>query len=230
MNDQLTLDVQLRLDWNFDNFISGENIQIISALKKIKNESASYFIWGKKGSGKTHLLNALCHDFQSRFPEASLAYLPLGEDFDFPTSCLDGLESCDLVCIENIDAVMGNNEWEQALFHFLNRMNDRERIIFISSNKPLTRLSVALPDLKSRISAALNFELKALKDDQVFVALRIKAIERGIKLDEDVLNYIEKRGPRDLLSLVNVLDTLDRESLKEKRAITVPFLKNYTDW
>jgi len=71
MNDQLTLDVQLRLDWNFDNFISGENIQIISSLKKIKNESASYFLWGKKGSGKTHLLNALCHDFQSRFPEAS---------------------------------------------------------------------------------------------------------------------------------------------------------------
>jgi len=82
MNDQLVLDIQLRSDLKFDNFLLGDNEQVLTNIKNIQKEHDCYFLWGVKGSGKTHLLNALCHDFQHRFPDTSLAYLPLGEDIE----------------------------------------------------------------------------------------------------------------------------------------------------
>lgn len=230
MNDQLILDIQLRSDWQFDNFILGENTQLLEHLKSIEESYAFYFVWGINGSGKTHLLNALCHDFQFRFPYVSLVYLPLGGEINFPPSCLEGLENCQMVCIDNIDAVLGDKEWEHALFHFLNRMKDSERVTVLSASQHLSQLKIDLPDLKSRIGAALNFELKPLKNDQAMLALKQKAVERGIKLDEEVLSYIEKRGPRNMNKLVEFLNILDAESLKEKRVITVPFLKKLVTW
>jgi DnaA family protein len=230
MNDQLTLDVQLRSDWNFDNFHIAENQQVVSYLQNINKQWTSIFIWGEQASGKTHLLNALCHDYQFKHPEVSLVYLPLAEDYDFSASCLDGLESCDLVCIDDIDKMLANDEWEQSLFHFINRMKDNERALVLSSSQPLKKLTINLPDLRSRLSEALNLELKPLKGDDLLTVLNQKAFERGIRLDEEVLAYIEKRGPRSMSSLVDLLDTLDKESLKEKRVITVPFLKKFVSW
>lgn len=230
MNDQLLLDIQLRSDWKFDNFLAGENTQLLESLKSIEQGYSCYFLWGVEACGKTHLLNALCHDFQFHHPNAALLYLPLGGDVAFPSSCLEGLETCELVCIDNIDVVLSNKEWEQALFHFLNRMQDSEHVVILSASQRLSNLTINLPDLKSRLGAALQFELKALKNEQSVQALKQQALERGIKLDDEVVNYIEKRGPRNMRDLISLLDTLDKASLKEKRTITVPFLKKWVSW
>lgn len=230
MKDQLLLDIQLRSDWRFDNFLTGDNSQLLETLKTIEPGYGCYFLWGSDACGKTHLLNALCHDFQFRYPSTSLLYLPLGGDIDFPSTCLEGLESCQLVCIDNVDAVFGNKQWERALFHFLNRMQDREQLVILSASQHLSALSINLPDLKSRIGAALQFELKPLKNEQSVYALKQKAFERGMKIDDEVLHYIEKRGPRNMADLIALLDKLDKESLKEKRTITVPFLKKWVSW
>jgi len=45
MNDQLVLDIQLRSDLKFDNFLLGDNEQVLTNIKNIQKEHDCYFLW-----------------------------------------------------------------------------------------------------------------------------------------------------------------------------------------
>jgi DnaA family protein len=67
--------------------------------------------------------------------------------------------------------------------------------------------------------------LESLDDDGRRSVLLQRALQRGLELDDAVLDYMFKRVGRDLLTLTTLLDKLDRESLAAQRKITVPFLR-----
>jgi len=231
-NDQLTLDIQLCADFQFENFVQGNNQQLIEQLQNLSELSSGVFLWGTQSSGKTHLLNALCQRYQKNNTSAQVMYLPLGADI-VPES-LDGMEQCALVCLDNLDRVFeqhtDQSAWEQALFNFINRMSDLGKYFVLCSSLPLAELNILLPDLQSRLGAALHFEVVALDADHAIELFCLKAKERGIGLEQGVLSYMAKRGPRDVKSLLLLLDVLDEQSLKAKKVITVPFLKQCIDW
>jgi DnaA family protein len=228
MKDQLTLDVHLRADKRFDNFVSGANKQLLEHLTQAKQSERGFYIWGTEGLGKSHLLHALGVWHQENF-EAPVAILPLKEDI-FPPESLQGLEVCQLVCIDDLDSVVGHEEWEQALFHLINRLIDNDRLLLVSSSEPLSRLAVKTPDLKSRLGNLVNYELRPLDDEERTQALALRALEKGIKLEQEVLNYISLRGPRDMSLLMTSLKKLEEASLKEKRLVTKPFVKEVLAW
>ncbi len=229
MLQQMALDIRLKADCLFENFQAGVNQQVIDSIKSPDAVQTNLFLWGGLGLGKTHLLIAACHDYQLRFPGRPLMYLDLS-DPTIPPDALEGMEFCSLVCLDGLDQILGEAAWEDALFHFLNRMKDAEHRWIASSRKPLAQLSISLPDLKSRLGAALQFELKALSSDQNIEVFREKARSLGLDLEDDVVAYLSKRAPRDLSSLLELLDILDAKSLEHKRAVTVPFLKQWVSW
>ena len=240
MNDQLTLDVNLRADESFENFVMGENQQLVEVLKGNSGLGKGVFLWGATGLGKSHLLNALCQHRQQQFPEQRVAYIPLGGEISFPADSLLGLEACQLVAIDNIDAVLvesdptrnvsETDEWQRALFHLINRLHDQQATLVVTSSKALKHIEVSLPDLASRLANLTLFELRPLNDEQCLVALAQGALQRGIKLEAEVLNYVAQRGPRDMGKLMDLLERLDQESLKAKRVITIPFIKQFVQW
>ena len=93
-----------------------------------------------------------------------------------------------------------------------------------TSNNP-RKLDCLLPDLASRLIWGGSFQLKILNDEDKPKALKTKAAQRGFELNDRVIEYLFRHYPRDIGSLMDLLDKLDKESLVQKTKITVPFVK-----
>jgi DnaA family protein len=230
LNEQLPLAVQLRDDATFDNFFTGANGLLISELRRQLSGGENYlYIYGGLGSGRSHLLQAACHWAGQHQHDA--VFLPLDELVDYPPQqLLEGLEQQHLLCLDNIEAVLGNKIWEEALFHLFNRCRDAGTCLLISAASAVRELSVTLPDLRSRLSWGVLYQLQPLTDEDRAQVLRMRAEQRGVELPEDVCQFIVQRSQRDMPALMKTLAILDDASLRERRRITKPFIKNILGW
>ena len=222
MNVQLPLKLLLTESATFSNFYPGENIQLVNALQE--GFDGCLFYWGGTGVGKTHLLHAICHEYMNK--GAKPVYLPL-DDHELDPLILEGLENYDLVCLDNIHAVAGQDNWETALFHLYNRVQENNTCLVISSTRPLASLDVKLADLLSRLGWGLVFQLLQLNDDDKQKALQQWAAIRGLEMNNEVAQYLLKHCPRDMKSLFEMLDRLDHASLAAQRKLTIPFVRGY---
>jgi DnaA family protein len=80
-------------------------------------------------------------------------------------------------------------------------------------------------DLRTRLAWGLVYQLKPLSDGEKALHLRAEAARRGLRLPDEVLAYLLTRLPRDLASLNQVLEALDRYSLETQRPVTVPLVR-----
>jgi len=80
-------------------------------------------------------------------------------------------------------------------------------------------------DLRTRLGWGLVFHLQALDDAGKQEALRQAARTRGLTLADEVPGYLLTHFRRDMHSLMQLLDALDRYSLEQQRAVTLPLLR-----
>lgn len=226
---QLTLSVGLRDDATLANYYSHHNDLAVQAIEGLAGgaDEPFVFLWGESGAGCSHLLQAACHSAGQN--QRSAFYLPLDLLQQGP-ELLDGLDQLDLVCIDQIQRVIGDPVWEEALFHFFNRIRDAGNSLLIAADAAPRQLRVALPDLASRLSWGLAFRVQALDDDGKLAALRARAHDRGIELSDEVSQFILHRSPRQTGEIFALLDRLDQASLSEQRKVTIPFVKQVLGW
>jgi len=229
-SQQLPLNVQLRDDATLDNYLFSEsNLPLRAILQRhlsAQGES-TVFLHGAADSGKSHLLQACCHLAEA----APALYLPLSDLVAYsPEEVLQGVEAMSLVALDDIHAVLGNDDWEESLFHFFNRARDAHCRVLVSANSAPRTLAVKLPDLASRLSWGLVYQLKPLDDGERKSLLCFRASRRGLHLTAEVANYILDRAPRAVSELLQVLDKLDKASLVEQRALSIPFVKKALNW
>jgi DnaA family protein len=230
---QLPLGVRLRDDATFANFYPGANAAALGYVERLCEADAGWtesliYLWGGSGVGRSHLLQAACLRFD-QFGEPA-AYLPLGLVAQYGTALLDNLEQFELVCLDDLDAVAGDKVWEEALFHLFNRLRDSGRRLLLSANAPPRELQIKLPDLKSRLTLALVFQLQQLSDEDKLRALQLRASRRGLQLSDEVGRFILTRGERSMSALFDLLECLDQASLQAQRKLTIPFLKETLGW
>lgn len=222
---QLTLGVGLKDEATFANFIAGKNQQIISELKNSasgKGERVIYFC-GASGEGCTHLLHACCHEANQH--GLTSVYLPLSNLNDFSPEIFEGLESLDLICIDDLHQIAGRPAWEEAFFHAYNRIHDAGKRLIVAANVVPKALGVVLPDLVSRLAWGIVFQLQSLSDVEKLQVLVMRAERRGMSLSEEVGKFILNHCPRHMSTLVAALNTLDKVSLAAQRKLTIPFVK-----
>ncbi len=216
---QLALGVRLRAGAVYESFAAGRNAEILTALRS--PGALPLWLWGAKGSGKTHLLQAAC----AAAGEAA-AYFPLERSFALPPEALAGYERTPVLCIDDVDQVAGERTWERALFRLFNEAADlHSRLIFAASVAP-RQAPWVLDDWRSRAAACVVYQLHELDDAGRIEALRLRAAQRGLQLPYETSEYLLKRMPRDLPSLFDVLDALDEASMVEQRRLTIPFIRD----
>ena len=91
-------------------------------------------------------------------------------------------------------------------------------------------LGVQLPDLQSRLTLALVFQLQELADEDKLRALQLRASRRGLQMPDEVGRFILTRGARSMSALFELLEQLDQASLQAQRKLTIPFLKETLGW
>lgn len=218
---QLPLGVRLKDRADFENFHAGRNEALVKAVQRLAAPDASGILWlaGPSGSGKSHLLQATC----ARLPGG--AYFPLSELELFGPEVLDGAELLPIACIDDLDQVAGNRDWEAALFRLYVEVDARHGRLLLAAERPPGQLRFALPDLASRCAAAFRGTLQPLNEAEQREALRRRAAVRGLELPEDCALYLQRHFPRDMGSLQGILDRLDQASLSAQRRLTLPFLR-----
>ena len=227
---QLTLSLGRQPKRDFDGFVVGDNAQLVKALKRLPeiNERKFYFVWGESGCGKSHLLQAECQ--LATLAQWRCIYLEAEQLLAFGPEVLDGMEHFDLVCVDDIDRLLGAELWEEGFFHFYNKLFDGGSSLVVSARSAPRSLNIGLPDLQSRLCSGEVYQIASLADDAKMEFMISDAHKRGFQLTPEVADYIIQRSPRDILSLQAVLETLDALSLSEQRLITIPFVKKALSW
>ncbi len=226
MNTQLPLGLGLRDDTTFDNYCVGDNEQVLASMRNLLQGTGETYIylWGELGVGRSHLLQACCHALDSA-NRASI-YLPLAEHEQLSPHMLEGMEEMDLICLDNINSVLGQRIWEEAIFHLYNRAQNTRAKFLITADVVPSQLPCIMPDLRSRLSQGLVLQVHALNDEQKLAVLQLRAKRRGLALSDEVGLYLLRHYPRNMASLFNLLIKLDKASLVMQRRLTIPFVKS----
>lgn len=217
---QLPLQIRLNDAATFSNFYAVGNEALVSLLKQ--GTEPYIYMWSADAAGKTHLLQSVCLAYESRS-----IYLPLKESKQFSPELLDGLEQFDVICLDDIQSIAGQAEWEEALFNLYNRVRDNGGRLCVTATAAASVLAMNLPDLVSRLNWGPVFQLQPLDDKHKTNALQMRARFRGFDMSDEVASYLLNHYPRDMHNLFAILDKLDEATLQAQRKLTVPFIKKY---
>lgn len=221
---QIPLQLEPRRPDRFEDFVVGPNAIALGAVQHLLDEPGGVlFLSGPEGSGKSHLLNALCH--KARSSGLAAFYIALKRLPDEAAAGLEGLQSLDLVCVDDLDHVAGNAAWEKALFRCFNEVRDAGGRLLVSSSQPLSTLPIRLPDLTSRLSWGVRQKLLPPDDAGKLEVLQQRARTLRIEVPLDVQNYLLRYGRRDMASLLTALERLKDAAFADKRKITVPLAR-----
>jgi chromosomal replication initiation ATPase DnaA len=128
--------------------------------------------------------------------------------------------------LDNINAISGNTEHEESLFHLFNRTRDEKGFLLLTGSTPPVLWNILLPDLRSRLLAAQAVAIQ-FPDDALLGALLLKQFsDRQITLDENVVNYVLSRLERSASAVRDVVEKLDHASLSAGRKITVALTRD----
>lgn len=223
--EQLTLAVALPPEADFTHYLPGPNDEAVAAVADWAAGRGDPFLYlfGASGSGKTHLLQAACREATRRGRRA--LYLPL-DHAGLTPAALEDLEQADHLGLDAIQTRAGDAAWEQALFGAYNRLRDAGRRLLVAADAPLAELPVALPDLRSRLGWGPAYRLRLLDESDCANLLRQAAERRGLRLTEAAVGFIMRRSPRDPRALLDLLDELDRLSLRHHRRPSVWLLRH----
>ena len=201
----------------FDNFFPGRNVEAMSELHSLASgQSGEHFVylWGERGCGRSHLLQAAVAAASSRGIIAR--YIAAGEALPADDSAVRMLAVDD---VEKLDA-----QAQLGFFHLYNALRECQGAVLAAGNVAPARLQLRA-DLLTRLGWGLVFQVHALSDDDKRVALKRHAAARAFDLRDEIVEYLLRHLKRDLPSLMAVLDALDRYSLETKRPITLPLLR-----
>ena len=223
---QLPLPIHQSDDETLENFYAENNLLLLNSLQKnfLQLHQQFFYLWGNKGSGKSLLLKGVCQHYLAQ--QRPALYVPLNKAQYFSPAVLENLEQQALVCLDDLQAVIGNAEWEVAIFDLINRVRETGRTLLImSADQSPANLPVQLPDLASRLTWGEVYQLAPLNDKQKIEVLQKAAYQRGIELPDETANFLFKRLERDMKTLFNALEKLDQASLQAQRKLTIPFVK-----
>lgn len=219
---QLALPLRLADHAVFASFFSDGNEALVATLTALADGTAptGCWLWGSAATGKTHLLQASCERAGDRS-----VYVPLDSLAAADPALLEGLERRELVCIDDMHRVAGNDAWENALFGLCNQILDAGGRLIVAATTAPKSAGFGLPDLVSRLSQLPVFQVQSLGETERGTALQLRARHRGLELPDDTARFLLKHSRRDMTSLYKLLDRLDAEALRAKRRLTIPFVR-----
>ena len=216
---QLLLDIRPAALTTLDNFVVGDNAELLARLAALAAPETmdQIYLWGPTGSGRSHLLCSVVKLAQARQRPVSFT---VGARLGAELAVAPGM----LVVVDDIDDL--SEAAQITLFRTFNAARQDGLALLLSGSTPPLRLKTTLrEDLRTRIGSALIYEVRPLSDADKAAALRSHGASRGMRIDDALIDYLLHHGRRDLPTLLAVLDALDQISLEQQRPLTLPLLR-----
>lgn len=109
---------------------------------------------------------------------------------------------------------------ETALFHLINSARQSGSSLLLAARRFPAAWSVRLPDLASRLKAAMTVEVEE-PDDALLSGVITKLFsDRQVEVETHVVSYLVRRMERSLATAIDVVDRLDAAALDRQSRIT----------
>ena len=207
-------------------FCSSDNLNLLTRLADIalSKNAHELIIHGEEGSGKSFLMQAICNELSSS--RKQFAFIPMNKALNMGVEIFQNLASSDAVCIDDLQLILANENWETALFNLINecQQSNCSLILSFGGTQPLEE-NTQLPDLLSRIKRMEFITLHAVQDESLNQAINFVAEQLDINIDTAELEFLLKHQTRRFSLLVENIITLDKQAASLKRKITIPLIK-----
>lgn len=205
---QLNLDLEIKQDASMSDFAGPGWSAIIDVVRQLHmGLLQQLYLYGEQDTGKTHLLQAICESFREN--QQSVMYLSMRELLETDPMILSALENMDVIAIDDMEAIEGYANWQEAIFHLINLSNEVGNILIFASRVPVSELQFSLQDLLSRLAKSANFVLPSGHDIVDRSAL-LQAVltRRNWYFDPRIIDYLLKEGPHRIGAMLNLIGHL----------------------
>ncbi|MGN7619019.1 MAG: chromosomal DNA replication initiator [Ehrlichia sp.] len=175
----------------------------------------SFILYGKSGSGKTHLTHIWQKLKNATFINQNLIN---ANEKDIGNV----ISSNNAFIIENIDNI--NNEL--SILHYYNYIKENKKLLLMTSSIPPRFLNYHIKDLKSRMLETMSAKL-ANPDEELLKIMLIKLFaDKQIHIELKVINYILNNTERSFQNLSNIVKCIDRELPYCNSGVTIPLVRS----
>ena len=241
VNEELLRKANLNPKYTFDNFVVGPNNNLAHAAAVAVAESPGQaykilYIYGGVGLGKTHLMHAVAHYILKNNPSSNILYVT-SETFTndyiesirnnnvkggFNTSDFrNKYRDLDVLLIDDIQFITGKVSTQEEFFHTFNALNERNKQIIISSDKPPKAIEGLEERLRSRFEWGLMVDIQPPDFETRMAILRKKENLEGYNIDNEVIKYIATNIKSNIRELEGALTRIVAKSRLEHISIDV---------
>jgi chromosomal replication initiator protein len=223
--------------YTFDNFVEGRSNQLgrAAALQVAQNPGKAYnplLLYGGSGLGKTHLMYAAGNLMRLNNPGMRVLYLRSEQFFSAMMKSLQEksmdqfkrqFQQVDALLIDDIQFFAGKNTTQEEFFHTFNALFDGKQQIILTCDRYPREVENLETRLKTRLTWGLSVAIEPPDFETRAAIITAKALERGVKLPDDVAYLIAKRMRSNVRDLEGALNTLAARSNFMAKPITVEF-------
>ena len=231
--------IQLNPKYTFKNFVVGAGNQFAHAACMAVAEQPGHtynplFIYGGVGLGKTHLLNAIGNHVAEK-SDLRIAYLTTEQftnevinsiRYDKMMDLRKRYRHIDMLMIDDIQFLVGKERTQEEFFHTFNALYEGHKQIVLSSD----RFPKDMPDIEERLRSRFEWGLIAdLQPPDVetrIAILRKKSEDEGVKLPEDVIQFLSITMKSNIRELEGSLVRLGAYASLTGQVITLDLAKN----
>lgn len=212
---------------SFDNFVvcAGNRVAYEFAVRiaSAQDPANLLYLYGPKGSGKTHLLKAIQGAVSQ--PDCPVPVVSFREPFTIEllrTRC----DNVTALILDDLDAVPPDDDVRRAIWQLFNDFHGNGRVIALAGALPPRELAAFDEHLISRLVWGLVAEVDVSDDASRRLILHKIAADRQVRVPDDVMEFLLKTVSRETGALIAAFESIYRCSLAEQRKITVSFARS----
>lgn len=207
--EQLVLNLSHRPALALEDFLVGaSNEAAVALVDGWPNWTArAAIVVGPTGSGKSHLTNV----WRLKSGAGSLVASALTEE------AVAEMERTGAMAIEDLDRGIAD---ERVLFHLLNLTKEKGYALLATSRTAPGDLSVALPDLRSRLRALPMVRIDPPGDDVLKAVLVKLFTDRQLTPEPHVINHLALHMERSFEAALQLVESCDQLALSRQRSVT----------
>ena len=213
----------LNPNYVFSTFVVGKSNRLPHAASLAVAESPGntynpFFIWGKVGLGKTHLMHAIGHHIEATNNNTKILYVS-AEKFtnDLITAIRNNTNQefraryreLDVLMIDDVQFIAGKEQTQEEFFWTFNTLHDAKKQIIISADRPPKDIEGIADRLVSRFEWGLVTDIQPPDLETRVAILQKKAeMKKYMNIPEDVIMFIAQNIPSNIRELEGSLNRI----------------------
>lgn len=226
--------------FTFSNFVVGKPNELAHAAARRVAEGGPVgfnplFLYGGVGLGKTHLMHAIAHDYQTRHPNSQVLYLS-AEQFMYrfvqalrESTIMDfkGMfRNVNMLMVDDVQFIAGKDSTQEEFFHTFNALVDQGKQIVISADRAPAEIKGLEERIKSRLSCGLIVDLHPTTYELRLGILQSKTEsfrrqQPDLEIGDGVLEFLAHRISTNVRVLEGALQRLFAHASLLRREITL---------